>query len=60
MSFKNSIIIMTSNLGSTFILDMGQDNAEAVKDMVMNTVSVRIVNRRNYLSAYLHTKTHTL
>lgn len=39
MSFKNTIIIMTSNLGSSFILEMGQSNSEAVKDMVMNTVS---------------------
>ena len=39
VSFKNTIIIMTSNLGSSFILEMGQSNSEAVKDMVMNTVS---------------------
>ena len=38
VSFKNTIIIMTSNLGSSFILDMGQGNSEAVKDMVMTTV----------------------
>lgn len=38
VSFKNTIIIMTSNLGSGFILEMGQASSEAVKDMVMNTV----------------------
>jgi len=37
VSFKNSIIIMTSNLGSADILEAG-DNREAMRALVMNAV----------------------
>ena len=39
MSFKNTIIILTSNLGSSYILEMGQKDPDSVKDMVMSIVS---------------------
>ena len=39
VSFKNTIIILTSNLGSSYILDMGQKDPDSVKDMVMSIVS---------------------
>ncbi len=38
MSFKNTIIILTSNLGSSYILEMGQKDPDSVKDMVMSIV----------------------
>jgi ATP-dependent Clp protease ATP-binding subunit ClpB len=38
VSFKNAIIIMTSNLGSSDILDMG-GNRDAIREVVMSTVS---------------------
>ena len=38
VSFKNTIIILTSNLGSSYILDMGQKDPDSVKDMVMSIV----------------------
>ena len=39
VSFKNSIIIMTSNLGSSLIMDLPQDDKEAVRNFVMAGVS---------------------
>lgn len=39
VSFKNAILIMTSNMGSQYIVDGMQDNPQAVKDMVMSQVS---------------------
>jgi ATP-dependent Clp protease ATP-binding subunit ClpB len=38
VSFKNTIIIMTSNMGSTAILEMGGKEPERVKDVVMDQV----------------------
>ena len=38
VSFKNTIIILTSNLGSSYILEMGQKDPDSVKDMVMSIV----------------------
>ena len=39
VSFKNAILIMTSNMGSQYIVDGMQDDPQAVKDMVMSQVS---------------------
>jgi ATP-dependent Clp protease ATP-binding subunit ClpB len=38
ISFKNTIIIMTSNMGSQAILEMGGKEPERVKDVVMDSV----------------------
>jgi ATP-dependent Clp protease ATP-binding subunit ClpB len=39
VSFKNAIIIMTSNIGSSAILEgMGLEDQSAVKEVVMNMV----------------------
>ncbi len=39
VSFKNAILIMTSNMGSQYIVDGMQKDPEGVKDMVMSQVS---------------------
>lgn len=51
VSFKNAIIIMTSNMGSQAILEGGGGGDEAVKNMVMSMVSVLRCRRA---------RTHTL
>lgn len=38
VSFKNAILIMTSNMGSQYIVDGMQKDPEGVKDMVMSQV----------------------
>ncbi len=40
VSFKNAILIMTSNMGSQYIVDGMQKDPEGVKDMVMSQVSI--------------------
>jgi ATP-dependent Clp protease ATP-binding subunit ClpB len=39
VSFKNTIIIMTSNMGSQAILEMGNSDPQRVKEVVMSSVS---------------------
>ena len=39
VSFKNAILIMTSNMGSQYIVEGMQKDPQAVKDMVMSQVS---------------------
>jgi hypothetical protein len=51
VSFKNTIIILTSNLGSSYILDMGQKGPDSVKDMVMSIV--RPITAHPFSSAVL-------
>ena len=43
VSFKNAIIIMTSNMGSQAILESGDQSHEHVKELVMDQVGVNIV-----------------
>ena len=38
-SFKNSVLIMTSNMGSQYIVDGMQKDPQGVKEMVMGQVS---------------------
>ena len=38
VSFKNAILIMTSNMGSQYIVEGMQKDPQAVKDMVMSQV----------------------
>lgn len=39
VSFKNAILIMTSNMGSQYIVEGMQKDPQAVKEMVMSQVS---------------------
>ena len=43
VSFKNAILIMTSNMGSQYIVDGMQKDPEGVKDMVMSQVSFSVL-----------------
>ncbi|MRZ79223.1 ATP-dependent chaperone ClpB [Paeniclostridium sordellii] len=41
VDFKNTIIIMTSNIGSSYLLEAGEDLNEEAKDLVMNEMKRR-------------------
>ena len=41
VAFKNTIIIMTSNIGSSYLLEAGEDLNEEAKDLVMNEMKRR-------------------
>ncbi|QYE96556.1 ATP-dependent chaperone ClpB [Paraclostridium sordellii] len=41
VDFKNTIIIMTSNIGSSYLLEAGEDLNEESKDLVMNEMKRR-------------------
>ena len=41
VDFKNTLIIMTSNIGSSYLLDAGEDVSEETKDLVMNEMKHR-------------------
>jgi len=38
VDFKNAVIIMTSNLGSTYIMSMGEGDEEAMRERVMDAL----------------------
>lgn len=40
VSFKNAILIMTSNIGSQYIVDGTQKDPDGVKDLVMSQVGL--------------------
>ena len=41
VDFKNSVVIMTSNVGSTWITDLGGDNPEEMRRQVMEALRVQ-------------------
>ena len=45
IDFKNTIIIMTSNLGSEYILDNNSDNKEKVLEVLKRTFRPEFINR---------------
>ena len=41
VDFKNTIIIMTSNIGSSYLLEAGENINDEVKELVMNEMKIR-------------------
>lgn len=41
VDFKNTLIIMTSNIGSSYLLEAGENISDAAKDLVMNEMKHR-------------------
>ena len=41
VDFKNTIIIMTSNIGSSYLLEAGENINDEAKELVMNEMKMR-------------------
>lgn len=53
VSFKNAILIMTSNMGSQYIVEGMQKDPEGVKEMVMSQVGFSKTVWLAYFNQYL-------